>query len=256
MQTAAMLEKLQGDQAAYHQVLKTEKDGTKCNPIQLKGVASAEAKTIGAYLIRQYQVWKPGAAEQPVKELGELYGFQLFIRHEKEQSFKDGGLFQSEYNTLYAQRPGSSIHYTASSGAPNTDNPKLAARYFLNAIDKVDGLVEKYTKDLADQQAQIPQLRGLLDKPFEQEKELIAMKSELNVLEKEIARKIREKQEAQQQEQAGVELPDEGVNPDTVFENPPLEEAIVVSLAGEQAYRAALKNETAEPPKIRKGVRV
>lgn len=257
VQTAAMLETLQGDQAAYHKVLKTEKDGTKGNPILLKGVASAEAKTIGSYLIRQYQGWKPGAAEQQFKDLGELYGFQLFIRHEKEQSFKDGGLFQSEYNTLYAQRPGSSIHYTASSGAPNTDNPKLAARYYLNAIDKVDGLVEKYTKDLTDQQAQIPQLRGLLDKPFEQEKELIAMKSELNVLEKEIARKIREKQEAQQQgEQTSVEMPDKATEPSPVQENPPLEEAIVVSLAGETAYRASFKHEPAETPKIRKGLKV
>jgi N12 class adenine-specific DNA methylase len=206
IKTQATLQTLTGDQAAYQKVLKFEKDGSKANPIRLKDTSTADAKVIGQYLIRQYQAWKPGAAESNPKELGELYGFKLFIRHDSEKGLLEGKLFQNEYNTLYAERPGSPIHYTASSGAPNTDNAKLAARYYLNAIDKVDSLVEKYTKELAEQQAQIPQLKALLDKPFDLEKELIAMKSELNVLEKEITRKIREKQETQQQEEKQVNL--------------------------------------------------
>jgi hypothetical protein len=218
-------------------VLKHEKDGSKSNLIRLNEVGSADAKAIGGYLIRQYQSWKPGANEPAVKELGELYGFKLYIRHEVSQSFAEGKLFQNDYNTLYAQRPGSSIHYTASSGAPNTDNPKNAARYFIYAIDKVEGLVEKYSKELAEQQAQIPQLQTLLGKPSEKEQELIAMKSELNVLEKEIARKIREKQEAQQQ----VEGVAPAINNNAVSTDQPrkesLEEAIIVSLTGENAYR-------------------
>lgn len=236
VQTEATLKTLQSDHDAYHQVLKLEKDGSKANPIKLKEIASADAKAIGNYLIRQYQAWKPGAGEPAVKTLGELYGFTLYIRHEQEQRLLEGKLFQNDYNTLYAARPGSTIHYTASSGAPNTDNPKLAARYFINAIDKVDGLVEKYTKDLAEQLAQIPQLKALLDKSFEKDKELTAMKSELNVLEKEITRKIREKQEAEQEGESltpASPVANSGQEP----EKQSLEEAIVVSLAGEQAYR-------------------
>jgi len=251
VQTAALLENLKADQAAYHAVLKTEKGGTKSNPIRLLDMQSADAKAIGGYLSKLYQSWKPGPGEANPKPLGELYGFQLYIRHEKELSNLDGKLFNNEYNTLYAQRPGSTIHYTASSGAPNTDNPKLAARYFVSAIDKVDGLVEKYTKELAEQQVQIPQLHALLDKPFEQDKELIAMKSELNVLEKEIARKIRETQETKPQgEQTSAEI---DVTAQDVPQLPPLEDAMVVSLAGEQAYRESVSH---EPTRIRKGIRI
>ncbi|OOQ60010.1 helicase-related protein [Mucilaginibacter pedocola] len=236
VKTSAALKRVAGDYEAYHKVLKLEKDGSKANPVRLNDVASADAKAIGNYLIRQYQAWKPNTGEPAIKELGELYGFKLYIRHAQEQRLLEGKLFQNDYNTLYAERPGSNIHYTASSGVPNTDNPKLAARYFINAIDKVDSLLEKYTKELSEQQIQIPQLKALLDKPFDKEKELVAMKSELNVLEKEIARKIREKQEVQQQ--AEIPVP---TLPATQNEKEPekasLEEAIVVSLAGEQAYR-------------------
>jgi hypothetical protein len=166
----------------------------------------------------------------------------------------DGKLFNNEYNALYAQRPGSHIHYTASSGAPNTDNPKLAARYFLNAIDKVDGLVEKYTKEQQAQRDQIPQLQTLLGRPFEKDQELIAMKSELNVLEKEIARKIQEKQEAQQQPEATLVLPGSCEDTAAMEENGSPKEAIIVSLAGEGFYQPSLQ--TIETTKIRKGLRV
>ncbi|MES2107933.1 MAG: helicase-related protein [Bacteroidota bacterium] len=194
------LKALAADQKLYHSRLKMEKDGSKSNPIQLKEVQSADSKAIGNYLIRLYRAWKPKSNAENPKELGELYGFKLYIRHEKELDSLDGKLFNNEYNSLYAERPDGSIRYTFSSGAPNTDNPKLAARYFLNAIDKVDGLVEKYQKELQEMDEQVPQLKGLLDKPFEKETELQQMKSDLSRLEREIAQKIQEKQQAQQQQ--------------------------------------------------------
>lgn len=237
LKTAATLKDLSADQEAYQKVLKHEKDGSKSNPIRLNEVGSADAKAIGGYLIRLYQSWKPGANEPALKELGELYGFKLYIRREVSQSFAEGKFFRNNYNTLYAQRPGSSIYYIASSGAPNTDNPKNAARYFIHAIDKVDGLVEKYSKELAEQQKQIPQLQSLLGKPFEKEQELIAMKSELNVLEKEIARKIREKQEAQQQAEGVAPATNNNAVPADQSKKESLEEAIMVPLAGQNGHR-------------------
>ena len=51
--------------------------------------------------------------------------------------------------TLYARRAESGIKYAEQWRAPQyIDNPKLAVkRYFLNAIDKVTGLREKYEKE-------------------------------------------------------------------------------------------------------------
>ncbi|WP_183562949.1 hypothetical protein [Mucilaginibacter sp. SP1R1] len=92
---------------------------------------------------------------------------------------------------------------------PNTDNPKLAARYFLNAIDKVDGMAEKYAKEIKETDEQLPQLQSLMNKPFEKDTELQQMKSELSKLEREIAQKIQEKQE---QEKQPLSAADEVIN--------------------------------------------
>ena len=53
-------------------------------------------------------------------------------------------------NSFYAQRSQEGIKYTYTNGIPNVDNPKLAARHFLNAIDRVDSLKEKYQKNLLE----------------------------------------------------------------------------------------------------------
>jgi N12 class adenine-specific DNA methylase len=194
----ATLEALKKDRQLYHSQLKTDKDGSKSNPVQLTEVQSADAKAIGNYLIRVYRAWKPKNKADNPKELGELYGFRLYIRHESALGSLDGRSTGEAYNSLYAERPGGTVRYTFNSGAPNADNPKLAARYFLNAIDKVDHLVEKYQKDIKEIDEQLPQLKAMLDKPFEKENELQQMRSELSRLEQEIAQKIREKQEQQQ----------------------------------------------------------
>jgi N12 class adenine-specific DNA methylase len=200
------LKALESDQKQYHKLLKTERDGSKSNPIQLKEVHSADSVAIGKYLIKLYQAWKPKTNSENPKELGELYGFKLYIRHEVSLTNIDGKAMNNAYNSLYAERPDGTIRYTFSSGAPNTDNPKLAARYFINAIDKVDGLVEKYQKELKEIAELIPQLKALQGKPFEKESELQAMKSELSRLEREIAQNIKAKQEAQS-DQPAEQLP-------------------------------------------------
>jgi N12 class adenine-specific DNA methylase len=224
-QSSGTLQSLKGDQGIYHSQLKLEKDGTKANPIRLNDYEAADSKAIGNYLIRLYRTWKPANAAESIKEIGSLYGFKLYIRHEKALGDLNGRGQQGDYNSLFAERPESGIRYTFSSGTPNTDNAKIASRYFLNAIDKVDNLVEKYTKELAAMDEQLPQMRSLLGKPFEKEKDLQAMKSELSRLEKEIAANIREKQE-QEKEQPGEQLS----LPDAV--DAPSKTATVISLAG------------------------
>ncbi|MGC8073799.1 hypothetical protein ACP3W1_24880, partial [Salmonella enterica] len=82
-------------------------------------------------------------------------------------------------NSFYAQRSSDGIKYTYNNGLPNTDNPKLAARHFLNAIDRVESLKEKYEHTLTELKTEIPKLEQLTTKPFLQEAELQQMKNEL-----------------------------------------------------------------------------
>jgi hypothetical protein len=100
--------------------------------------------------------------------------------------------------TLYAESPATGIKYMQNNGAPNIDNPKIAARYFLNAIDRVVPLVEKYRKQLAEIETEIPAVRELTQKTFENEAELAGLKIELAKLEIQISANIAERQQEQQ----------------------------------------------------------
>ncbi|MCW3110559.1 MAG: putative methylase, partial [Segetibacter sp.] len=184
------LQKLSADEKLYKNNLKYDKEGVKENPIVLNEISTTDSEAIGKYLIKLYQQWKP---EQEAK-IGNLYGFDLYIRQQREAIEEKGAFGYRYYNTLYAERPESGIKYTYNNGHPNTDNPKLAARYYLNAIDRVESLKEKYEKSLTELEKNIPMVTTLVSKPFEREVELAQMKSELSNLERQISLKIQEKQ--------------------------------------------------------------
>ncbi|MBS1526062.1 MAG: DNA methylase [Bacteroidetes bacterium] len=191
-----ILEKLDNDGQIYRGALRYDKDGSKENPIRIDKLQSSDAGVIGGHLIELYKKWN-GTDEI----IGTLYGFDLHIRHHQEQGYDTNDKpYCRDYNTFYAQNPETGIKYTYNQGHPNIDNPKLAARHFLNAIDRVDTLAEKYRQTIAEWDKEIPLLEQIIAKPFEKEQELAEMKTALASLEREINLKIQEKQLKEQQE--------------------------------------------------------
>lgn len=188
-ETQHLIERLSDDQQAYKNQLRYLPDGSKANPVQLTGCPGNDPEAIGRFIIERYHHWKPD--QNPL--LGKLYGFDLYIRHHKELVEQDRKILEHHYNSLYAERPGSGIKYTYNQGHPNIDNPKLAARHFLNAIDRVDALLEKYTTQLKDLDREIPMLETLAAKPFEKEKELAELKLALASIERQISINIQQK---------------------------------------------------------------
>jgi hypothetical protein len=181
------------DEALYKKELKHTNDGTKLNPVTLTGYELADSEALGKKIIEFYRNWKPKKGEPDELHIGSLYGFGLYIRQQRE-GYEEDNLFKYRLqNHLFAEGPGE-IKYLANGGHPNIDNPKLAARYFLNAIDKVTGLREKYEKQRNELVKEIPTLRELSQKTFEKEGELTELRVELRRLEGEIAAKIRETQ--------------------------------------------------------------
>ncbi|MET6998677.1 helicase-related protein [Chitinophaga defluvii] len=192
--TTKTLYKLTADEKVYKGALQLEKDGVKANPVQLTGVKATDSEVIGKHLIDLYKKWTPPVAGQQEQQIGKLYGFNLYIRRQQD-AYEENGLFEYRYsNSFYAQREADGIKYTYNNGLPNTDNPKLAARHFLNAIDRVESLKEKYGRSLSELEIEIPKLHQLTVKPFVQEAELQQIKSELAGLEREIAIKIQANQ--------------------------------------------------------------
>jgi hypothetical protein len=186
------MEKLAADHKSYHDLLKYDTEGAKLNPIKINNLNSAEPEEIGRHLIKLYKDWEPESGKADEKQIGTLYGFDLFIRRQQE-AWEDNGITSYRYNNnYYAESPESGIKYIYNKGAANIDNPKLTARHFLNAIDRVDHLKDKYGKELEDIDKEITLLTQITAKPFEKEAELSSLKSELSRLEREIALKIQE----------------------------------------------------------------
>jgi len=198
------LEQLTTDARAYSSHLLRDKEGTKLNPIKIFGKVNLEAEAIGNFIISLYQKWEPEKGQPDEKQIGELYGFELFVRREREPFEKDDMVQYRYFNSLYAESSQTNIKYLQNNGHPNIDNPKLAARYFLNAIDRTGHLVEKYTKKVAEIEKEIPVLRQIVERKFERENELSELKQELARLEREINDKIQEKKLAVEPE-LGIE---------------------------------------------------
>lgn len=192
--TEKLLDKLRRDDDWYKNQLYYKKDETKANPIHLNGFTGKDSKAAGDFLIGLYRNWKPKEADTERQQVGALYGFNLYIRQERKAYERNGMLEYRYFNSFYAQRTADGIKYTYANGALNVDNPKLAARHFLNAIDRVSALKEKQQKLLKEIEKEIPTVAQLIAKPFVQEAELQQMKSELSRLEREITLKIQQNQ--------------------------------------------------------------
>ena len=192
--TLQTLGKLTMDEKNYRNQLQFDKDGIKLNPIKLEDQNTSDAESMGIYLIKLSATWKPGIGGNEALKIGDLYGFDLFIRSQQEP-YADKGLFEPRsQNIFYAESKETGIKYSWNQGHINIDNPKIAARHFLNAIDRVESLKDKYQKNLQELNLNIPMLQQLVIKPFEKESELAQLKKDVSKLEREISIKIQENQ--------------------------------------------------------------
>lgn len=187
------LGKLIYDESIYKGNLQFESDGTKVNPIQIFDCESVYAETIGNYLIKLSSAWKPASDAEDSMRIGNLYGFDLFIRRQKE-TYMENGLYEYRYRNVFYAESKSGIKYSWNDGYINIDNPKLAARYFINSVDRVTALKEKYQRSLHELEQNIPMLKQIIAKPFEKENELAALKKDVSKLEREISVRIQAKQ--------------------------------------------------------------
>ena len=141
--------------------------------------------------------------EKQFEEINNRYCFFKLAGYIRRQRILKGeflgkyrkGLLEHRYRNLYyAESKETNIKYSWNQGYINIDNLKIAARYFLNAIDRVESLKEKYQNNLQEFELNIPIFHQLISKPFEKEVELANLKKDVSKLEREISIKIRENQ--------------------------------------------------------------
>lgn len=199
------LEKISADNRLYEQHLTYTADGTKANPIRLSGLQSADPETIGHRLITLFKDWNP-MPDKAEEKIGELYGFNLFIRRRQETFLQDGSVQTRTYNSFYAAQGEGGVKYTWNNGYPNIDNPKVTARHFLNAIDRTGKLKTQYEERITAMQKDIEVIKTTLERPFTEMETLNNLKSEAARLEREITLKIQEqKMESKREKNIPVE---------------------------------------------------
>ena len=112
------------------------------------------------------------------EKIGSLYGFDLLVK--SETTNKDG--FDLIQNRFFIRGEGQ-ILYNYNYGSLAAD-PKTASLNFLNALDSMPKLLEKYQADTDKRMQDVPVLKQVVEGIWSKENELKDLKTELTVLER------------------------------------------------------------------------
>lgn len=93
-------------------------------------------------------------------KIGELYGFKILVKTEESQ--KDSSMFKDNRFFIEGEE---NIKYSYNNGHIATD-PILASKNFLNALEKISNLIEKYQSDSKKLGKDIPVLKEVITSTF------------------------------------------------------------------------------------------
>ena len=154
----------------------TDKDGNRLNAVMLDDFPTADEKSIGKRLQEIAQNVKTGGA---YKTIGELYGFPIKVV--TEQTFRDGLPFSENKFVIEGN-----YKYRFNNGHIAMADAKAAAGNFLNALERIPGIIKQYEDKNKVLEKEIPQLRMIVNKVWKKEDELKSLKSELAALDRKI----------------------------------------------------------------------
>ena len=169
--------RFQSDWNLYQSRVQKDKEGNKLNPITLKGVEGSDPKRIAAKLS---EINEKACTRGEYFNIGTLYGFNLVVK--TESSSKD--LFDLSQNKFFVMGE-SGMKYSYNNGKIATD-PQLASMNFLNALEKIPGLIEKYEAETEKIAKDIPVLQEVVNGSWKKEEQLKELKTELVALDRKI----------------------------------------------------------------------
>ncbi|WP_281323471.1 N-6 DNA methylase [Flavobacterium aestivum] len=189
----SLLKRMSIDWKNIEKRIQKNKDGTVLNPVQLIGLSEdVDIKQIGQKL---NLLAEKARTEGQYEQIGTLYGFTLLVKTEVSQ--KEGITIRD--NRFFIQGEGN-IKYTFNNGQMATD-PKLASMNFLNALEKLPGLISQEQKKINEIEKDIPVLEEVVNTIWTKEHTLGELKNELAAVEREIQLSITPEQQLQEPEQ-------------------------------------------------------
>ena len=184
-----LIARMKKDMETFNSRVQTDKEGNRLNPIKLDSIDSSHSndpKVIGDKL---NQLSNNARTNGEYFRIGELYGFKLLVK--TESSLKDGMSFKD--NRFFVEGEGG-IKYSYNNGHLALD-PLLASKNFLNALDKIPALIEKYEKENEKLSKDLPVLKDVMDATFRKEPELKELKSQLDSLSRQINLSLENKED-------------------------------------------------------------
>ena len=169
---AAMTE----DWEKFTAAAQTDKEGNRLNLLKIDGLDSADEKTIGK---RLQEIAKNATTGGQYKRVGELYGFPVEVI--SEPTLRDGLEFTDNRFVVAGN-----YRYNYNNGHLAMADTHAAATNFLNALEKIPGIIDQYRKKNEVLEQEIPQLQAIAGKEWKKEDELKQLKSELAALDRKI----------------------------------------------------------------------
>ena len=169
---AAMTE----DWEKFTAVARTDREGNRLNLLRIDGLDSTDEKTIGK---RLQEIARNATTGGQYKRVGELYGFPIEVV--SERTLKDGLEFCDNRFVVAGN-----YRYSYNNGHLAMADTHAAAMNFLNALERIPGIIDQYRKKNEVLEREIPQLQEIAGKTWKKEDELKQLKSELAALDRKI----------------------------------------------------------------------
>ncbi len=185
-----LMKQLRSDWQELQSKILKDSDGVTANPVLITGLPEhADIKQIGAKL---NQLAKDARTGWQGEEIGSLYGFRLLV-----QTDVLGTLINSEeptYHNRFFVEGKTGIKYTYNHGNIAND-PQLASRNFLNALERIPTMLEEREKELQGIKKDLPILKEIVNSDWKKETMLSGLKTELAAVERKIQISIQSKPE-------------------------------------------------------------
>ena len=197
----AAIERMKADWERYDKVVQRDKEGNPINNLTIDTCNLYDEKNMGIHLQGLAQRTDTHGLYQ---RIGEVYGFPISIISERVVS--DG--VEKVQNRFVVE---GNYKYKYNNGQLAMADTHAAFMNFVNALEKIPGIIAQYEERTARLKADVPILEGIMAKTWGKEDELKQLKSELAALDRKIAAELAPKHD---------EKDGEEVKPDTRQQQP------------------------------------
>lgn len=154
-----------------------KKSGKRPNPLKLDSIESTDITDLGEKL---KELNAKVRTDDDYMKIGTLFDFRILVRSEKTQ--KDGlDLIINKFMVEGLD----GIKYTYNNGYLAND-PQLAVNNFINALERIPKMIDKYKEDNISHEKNIPVLEEIIHETWNKENELQQINEELNTLNRKI----------------------------------------------------------------------